>query len=215
MSQEECEYLNNRYTKSLQGVIRLGLTNAEVVNMIHKLDPPPSAFVVCTEDIGTDTEHTHFMIQSNNSKTNIRNTRKQFKEYIMKYHEAPNKYQNGMLNVSKVREPVRMLIYLSKQHIPDFIHNYPKGVIEKLSKLSYEKKTTMTQAIHLLKEQYYLSQITLEEYILKYRKLRIDYKKPDPMWRKEYDRMEELKMTDQEMEEEIENYIKIKYRGYE
>lgn len=225
LEEEDLENLRNRYKNNLQGVVRLGLNSQQVSDMITSLNPLPDAYVVCTEDVGKPTVHTHFMIQSTSKKINIRNVRSQFKDWVENNIEnestdieskikKPQIYKNGDLNISRVKDVVRMLIYLSKQHQPDFVHNYPVGAIEELSKLSFEKAVCMTKAISLLKEKVYLKQITVSEYILLYRQCRNAYKKPDPNWAKEFNRMYEMIKSEDTMKEEIQRHLEIQESGY-
>jgi len=116
--------------------------------------------------------------------------------------------------MSKVRSLIRMLTYLTKQGIPQLIHNYPRHFLEHLQKHSFEKKISMTVAISKLKERVYLSQIDLEEYIYMYRVIRNGYKKPDPNWYKEYDRMQELSTSEETMKIQISDFISQKKSGY-
>ena len=204
--QANIDLVTNRYSYSLQGVVRCKLSIEELRTIILTLKENIEAYIVVTEDLNKDTEHHHFVLQSNRKQLNVYRTRKHFKECIKLLGKAPKDYVNGDCNITKVRDIIQMITYLTKQGIPQIIHNYPKSLVEQLSKHSFEKKISMTKAITALKELLYHSQIDLEEYIIRYRLLRNAYKKPDPLWYKEYTRMLELTHTEEYIRKEVRNF---------
>jgi hypothetical protein len=72
----------------------------------------------------------------------------------------------------------------------------------------------MTSKIMELKELFYLDKITHFDYILQYRLLRNEYKKPDLNWFKDADRVLEIKKSPETISQEIEMYLRNKNLDY-
>lgn len=163
-------------------------------------------YIICTEDVGTDKEHVHFVVESDLNQLNLYRLRTDLKQEIQKLGKAPEKYDNGMLNISKVEKPERMMSYIMKERV-DYVHNYDSAYIKECKKKSFLKKVSMTKAIQELKDKCYNSDITIQEYGVQYRLLRIAYKKPDPMWHKEIQRMQEMLKTEDQIKQEVQKFI--------
>lgn len=195
--------------KQYQGITTL-FQGTEFKKILHEY-PPITRWVMSEENLDTN-YHIHFVIEGD--KLALSAFRAYLKDYLKENNRAPQDYTNGKLNLAAIKLDKEgkstidtMIIYILKQGYYT-AHNYDTEYIKQLAKLSYiPKKITMTKSISVLKEEYINLKITLEEYTFKYRKIRNEYRKPDPNWHKELDRMREIKKSDEQIKEEILNYI--------
>lgn len=210
MNEHEIDATKHR--NSIQGVTRI--TDAAIMNDIIQSHPDILSWIIVTEKQGTNDEHTHFLIQGETRQLNVSAIRTFIKDQFSEMGLAPAEYLNGMLNISRCRDPPRMITYLLKEHMPNYYHGFLVETLKHFKEHSFEKKVSMTYRIGKLKEQFYLSQIELEDYIFSYRKIRIEYKKPDLNWRADADRVTEIVKSDDLLRREIATYLENKNNPY-
>lgn len=203
-TQEHCK-------KQFQGVTRL--IKGSAVRDVLASYPECLKYVISTEKVGEPDEHVHFIAEGDHRHFSLSRLRALLKARIEAEGKTPKEWINGLLNISPVEKPERMMSYIMKERV-DYVHNYSKAYIKQCKKKSFLKKKSMTSAVADLKETLINGSIGLDAYILEYRILRNGYKKPDPQWFKEYDRMEEILKDEETMKKEIQKYKEQKQCVY-
>lgn len=198
-----------RYLYSLQGVIRLEMSQSDLAD-VFKQSGLVREYIIKQEHVGEKSQHTHFMIRSD-KKLMIRTFRQLIKDKAKILGCEPEKYNNGTLNISKVQKPIEMLTYLCKEGDPDISHMIDKEIIEYAKKHSFIKeKVSMTKKVQMLKDQYRVGELDLEEYMFQYVMTRNAYHKPDENWTKEYRKMLVYTISPDELRRQIKIQIEFK-----
>ncbi len=192
---------NVKAKESLQGVVRLGVTRKELVDFM-KSQPIIRSWSVTEENIDSDL-HLHF-IMTGHKKLMIHPTRKLLKDYVETLKKAPKKYLNGMLNLSRVQNPFKMLCYIYKDvgENQPITSNLEIILIKCAMKHSYQKVHDMQGYIKKIIEEVASMQLAPIDAYIQYRLLRKRSRKPDPNHRRFYEKMAELYLTDDEIRED-------------
>jgi len=194
---EDYQYIFQGYTKSLQGVVRL--TDEIGLATFFQKQPDVKSYILSTEKNNTkDGTHVHYLIQGTEKTLNIFNIRKRVKAYWPDVDWTTQ----GVFNISKCKNPLRLATYIQKEALTFTIHGYPKQIRE-LKQFSFKKEISMTTAIQKLKDEYIYQRFEVQEYMVQYRMLRIKYRKPDPNWVKEMYKMQEQIKTETQIREEV------------
>lgn len=183
--------------RHLHGVTKL--IKAGPLSQLFKKLEYIQIFVISTESRDTDKEHVHFYLSSDDKKLN----RSRVRDDIKRLGDL-KVTKNGQFNIDKkVKDPIQTVIYLCKEGYPDYVHGIPIADMKDATRKSYSKKVSMTTAIQNLMKQVIDGLIDAQEYTVQYRLLRIQYKKPDPNWMRQYDNACEIIKTEEIIREEV------------
>lgn len=185
---------------NFQGVFREPVSH----HVVHEvLNVVGDKYAIVCEMMDTPQEHFHFIVQSDRKITLFG-----LRASIKAAHPPDIVYQNGVLNISKCLKTREQCIYMTKEVIPQIKHGYEIGLFEKLQKYSYKKKEkSMTREVAELKELLKNDLITVIEYVVQYRLIRLKHKNPDPNWQKEAFKALGMRSDEKKIREEVEKFF--------
>lgn len=190
---------------SLHIVCRLKVKNDMMMRILN--DDMTAYIAQVVEKADTPDEHIHILYETNKNVgiTRFRNMLKTW--YVNYYDDHDVVWKNGVLNIAKVRDRRKMYCYLVKESNPTLVH-YKQEMFDDFKEYAYMKpEVSMTKKISQLRDEYYLKQISLQEYLVQYRLIRKQYRRPDFYWYKEADKMREYIKDDEQISSEVRDYL--------
>lgn len=195
-------YKPNKY--QIHGVTRL-LKSTLLSQYLHTVEYVQK-FIVTTEKRGTDKEHVHFYLESQDRKCNIHRFRQDAKAEF----KFPASLKNGDFNLDKrVKDPLQNIIYLCKEGYPEHVHGFSVAFMKECTRSSYNPNVTMTTQLKNNLELFLKGQIEMDEYLLQYRHIRCGARKPDPNWHKQYYNALEQTTSEEDKKTQIRELISL------